>query len=120
NLMGAEMPDVKTLVPEWSTRSPGQDLIMAPLKKYGSIATMELVEAIPNERLTYRNKEGVWSFLLLPLGENECRLICRGTWVPSPNPLARFMRALIFDPGHFLMEWKMIRTIKHLAEESFV
>lgn len=116
NFFGAEMPDVRHIVPEWSNREPGQDLVMAPLKRWGKIAVMPLHEVVAESRLTYKNNEGVWSFILIPIEGNRCRFVCRGTWVPSRNPFARAFRVVVFDPIHYLMEWKMMRSIKSLAE----
>lgn len=116
NLVGARMPNIRRIVPEWSRRSAGEHLVMAPPERFGPIAEMELVEVIPNHRLTFRNPEGVWSFLLLPIGRDSCRLVCRGTWTPSKSLIARAAHYILFDPIHFVMEWKMMRTIRSLAE----
>lgn len=118
NLLGAKMPDVRHIVPEWSDRHVGEYLAMAPYERFGEISRMKLAEMEPNRRLTYINAEGVWSFILEPLQTGRCRFVCRGTWIPSRNILARLFRLLIFDLGHFLMEWKMMRTVKALAERS--
>ena len=117
NLMGAQMPDVREIHSQWSHREVGEYLVMAPIERYGDIARMKLAEEEPIRRLTYVNKEGVWSFILEPVASDQCRFICRGTWIPSHNPLAHVARWLIFDPGHYLMEWKMMRSIKALAEQ---
>lgn len=118
NLVGAEMPDVRQIVPEWSTRDPGQPLVMAPISRFGPIATMELVESVVDQRVVYRNREGAWSFILQPLDSRRCRLTFRGTWVPAKSFLARVARTIVFDPLHYLMEWKMARSVKRLAGAS--
>jgi hypothetical protein len=112
------MPDVRKIVPEWSRREPGEHLLMAPISRFGPIAAMELVESIVNHHLIYRNKEGAWSFILRPMGSSGCRLVFRGTWKPGRSLVARLGRVTLFDPMHYLMEWKMARTIKELAESN--
>ena len=118
NIFGAKMPDVRQIIPRWSIREMGQALVMAPVERIGPVATMEIVHAEVGRRLTYRNTEGVWSFIIQPLGQDECRLICRGTWKPSKSAFVRMARFFVFDPIHYLMEWKMIRTIRSLAEKD--
>ncbi|HLO98613.1 MAG TPA: hypothetical protein VK171_08465, partial [Fimbriimonas sp.] len=116
NLVGAKMPDVRELRPEWSTRSVGQKLIMAPVERFGPIAAMDIVALEENRAIVTRNAEGVWSFLLVPISDNRCRLVARGTWLPARNWFLRLMHGLVFDPMHYVMEWKMLRSIKKLAE----
>lgn len=116
NLAGAQMPDIRERRHEWSTRETGQKLRMAPKERYGPIAEMDIVAVEPNLGIVARNREGVWSFLLIPINSRRCRLVARGTWIPSRNWLARAMHSIVFDPIHYLMEWKMIRSIKALAE----
>lgn len=116
NLAGAKMPDVRELRSEWSTREVGQKLIMAPVERFGKVAEMDIVAVHPEQALVARNWEGTWAFLLVPLADDVCRFIARGTWVPSRNPLIRFFHTLVFDPIHYLMEWRMLRGIKALAE----
>lgn len=116
NLVGAKMPDVRELRTEWSTRSVGQKLIMAPVERFGPIAAMDIVAVEVDRAIVARNAEGVWSFLLVPISDKRCRLVARGTWLPSRNWFARLMHGVVFDPMHYVMEWKMVRSIKRLAE----
>lgn len=116
NLVGAEMPDIRTIRPEWSTRSVGDRLIMAPVQKFGAIATMEIFDVKPGEYYIAKNAEGTWGFFVRPIDSSRCRLVARGTWAPPKNLVARLFHAVIFDPIHFMMEWKMLRQIRRLAE----
>jgi hypothetical protein len=118
NMVGAKMPDVRELRLEWSTREVGQKLIMAPLERFGPIAAMDIVAVEVERAIVARNAEGVWSFILVPLEDDQCRLVARGTWLPTRNWFMRMMHVLVFDPIHFVMEWKMLRSIKHLAEHQ--
>ena len=114
----AVMPDVKVVVPAWTERTVGQKLVMAPVERWGKIAEMDLVDVQQGRHLVYTNREGAWSFILVPIGEVDCRFVCRGTWIPSKSAFGRLLRQTVFDPVHFLMEWKMMRTIKRLVEAS--
>ena len=118
NLVRAEMPDIRHIVPKWSKREKGQSLVMAPTSRFGSIATMQLVEAVEYRHLIFSNREGAWAFILEPMDNMNCRLVFRGTWIPSRSLVGRAARVLLFDPIHYIMEWKMARTIKQLAESS--
>ncbi len=118
NLFGASMPGIYKLVPDWSLRTVGEKLRMAPEKRFGPIAAMDIVEVEPGHFIVAKNLEGTWSFIVEPINGDRCRLIARGTWVPSKSWIARLMRAMIFDPIHYIMEWKMIRSIKVLSERG--
>ena len=118
NLFGAQMPNYCCRVHQWSTREVGQKLRMAPVKRFGPIAQMDIISVVPNRSLVAVNAEGTWSFILVPLNDQSCRLIARGTWVPARNPLLRFIRRAVFDPIHYTMEWKMLRRIKELVEQE--
>ena len=113
------MPDIKQKVPVWSARNVGEQLIMAPIKRYGKIAAMDIVEVKPSSYFVAKNVEGTWAFILVPIDHQTCRLIARGTWAPSKNLLGRFLHAAIFDPIHYIMEWKMVRQLKRLAENAW-
>ena len=118
NLVGSRMPDVDKQLPIWSTREVGELLIMAPPERFGQIATMKIVAVEEGHYYVAVNHEGTWAFIVEPVTESSCRFIARGTWLPSRNLVARFAHAAIFDPIHYIMEWKMVRKIKNLAERQ--
>lgn len=119
NLVGAQMPSVNEKRPEWSTREVGQKLIMAPPKRFGKMAAMDIVEAVDGQYFVAKNFEGTWAFIIEPIDETSCRFVARGMWLPSANPIVRIAHAAIFDPIHYFMEWKMIREVKIIAETAF-
>lgn len=120
NLAGAQMPDVIGRRAQWSDRQVGQVLIMAPPKRYGKIAIMDIVEAETGHYFVAKNFEGTWAFIVDAIDSQTCRFVARGMWLPSKNPIARFAHSAIFDPIHFLMEWKMVREVKRLAEIDWI
>lgn len=81
-----------------------------------------VVDLEPNSHLVLRDEieYGSWAFVLRPISPNKTRFIvrCRGD---RPVSLMRWMFHLsLFEPAHFLMERKMMLTLKNLAEtEAF-
>lgn len=72
----------------------------------------------PNRHLVLRDKIelGSWSFILRPLPDNKTRFIIRARG-DRPASLLRWMFHLsVFEPAHFIMERKMMLTLKELAE----
>ena len=118
NLVGSKMPDVQENRAEWSTRNVGEVLIMAPLEKFGPIATMEIVSVEEGHYYVAKNNEGTWAFIVEPESPTSCRFVARGTWLPSRNLFAQVMHTVFFDPIHYIMEWKMVRKVKALAEQQ--
>ena len=83
---------------------------------------LPVVQDEPNRAMVLgsnTSEPGTWGFYLKSLDANTTRLIVRsrGSWKPS------LLRALfqygVFEPAHFIMERKMMLTIKHLAERHF-
>jgi len=133
NLFRAEMSNTLRLVPAWQHRKVGDDLWMAAKHRYGGRARMTVARIDPFRALVnvaYDDREsalnaqsaphGSWNFLLEPIssGDSSCpitRLIMRSI-LPERMSLAARAASLFWDPAHFIMERKMMRTIKRLAE----
>ena len=62
--------------------------------------------------------EGIWSFTLQPIDGGQTRLIARIRGGTPPTLTSRLMGRLFWEPAHFVMEQKMLRTIRDLAEGS--
>jgi len=129
NLFGAEIHNISRIIPEFQTRSVGDDVWMAPKHKYRGQARMvvarlhsgrAMVLVSPEQSGTLdRNQtaEGTWSFILDRVDETKTRLILRGRSGPKRNFSARFWNHVFWEPAHFLMKRKMMMTIKTLAEQ---
>ena len=63
-------------------------------------------------------QEDIWSFTLQPSQDGQTRLIVRLRTGPPPTLGARLLGRLFWEPAHFVMEQKMLRTIRDLAEKS--
>ncbi|MGH7389692.1 MAG: hypothetical protein ACREM3_09585 [Candidatus Rokuibacteriota bacterium] len=64
-----------------------------------------------------RAREGVWSFILDPMAENGTRLVMLSLGAEAPSPSRRFAEGVFWEPAHFVMERRMMLTIKRLAEQ---
>jgi hypothetical protein len=74
----------------------------------------------PESFLVLRDEieQGSWSFVLRPIAGGGTRLIIRARG-DRPASLLRWMFHLtVFEPAHFVMERKMLLTLKELAERA--
>jgi hypothetical protein len=135
NLFRAEMSNTLRLVPAWQHRQVGDDLWMAAKHRYGGRARMTVAQLDPFRAMVnvaYDDREsalnanwaphGSWNFLLQPISSEASsspitRFIMRSILPEQMGPLARAF-SLFWDPAHFIMERKMMRTIKRLAEQT--
>ena len=112
-LTGCKMAKVEEIRPEWQELKEGDLMKMCA----GDFAPPPYIVAkiIPNESVIFGHKEGeawveTWEFRLLPQADGTTRLVTRtrtnmigGAWE-------------IFNRIAFVMERKMLLTLKHLAE----
>ena len=131
NIAGCEMPRVERLVPEWKPRRVGETVWFATPKRFGGQGRMIAAVVKPQrsfvmvgandwERLQAGRpaREGFWSFTLEPLGDGRSRLIARVRNGPPPTLASRGVGRLFWEPMHFVMEQKMLRTIRDLSERG--
>ncbi len=59
-----------------------------------------------------------WSFTLEPLENGGSRLIARVRGGTPPTLMSRAAGRLFWEPMHFVMEQKMLRTIRDLSERG--
>jgi hypothetical protein len=129
NLVGCQMPNVHRIVPEWQTRAAGDTVWFATPKSYGGRARMIVAIVEPNRSLTLvtpgdwnlfqSGDEGVdttWTFALVPKPGGTTRLVARLRSVAYPSFATRVVNYVFWEPMHFIMERKMLLTIRHLAE----
>jgi hypothetical protein len=131
NLAGCDMPKVEHLVPEWKPRTEGETVWFATPRRFEGRGRMVAVLVQPQrsfvmvspgdwERLRagWHAQEAFWSFTLEPVGNGQSRLIARVRNGPPTTLASRATGRLFWEPMHFVMEQKMLRTIKNLAEQS--
>jgi hypothetical protein len=124
NLFGCHMPDVREIRREWQDVKVGDKVALHPK------VALEVVIVEPEQTLVLSRD---WSFHLRPLdGGQRSRLIVRNRgYFENPNlsggEPVKFDLGLVgnllywrlfFEPGHFIMERKMMLGIKRLAEQA--
>jgi hypothetical protein len=129
NLFGADMPRVERLVPGWKPRLSGETVWFATPKRFGGQGKMIAAVVETNRAFAMvsandwqnlqaggNGREGLWSFTLEPIGDGQTRLIARLRGGTPPTLTGRLVGRLFWEPAHFVMEQKMLRTIRTLAE----
>lgn len=107
NLAGCQMPSADRIHPEWQTRAVGETVKLHPL------AGLKVAVFEPNRAFIL---EQTWGFVLEPLGPDRCRLIARSRSGRGPRAI---YDALLVELPHFIMERRMLLTIKALAERAW-
>jgi len=131
NLVGCDMRNTHRIVPEWQQRAIGDTVWFASPKRFSGRARMiaavvepmrSLVLASPADwELIRANKEGLdttWTFALQRKGVNTTRLIARLRYAANVTLWDRMVNFIFWEPAHFVMERKMLTTIKKLAEAN--
>jgi len=131
NMFGADMPKVERLVPAWNARVQGETVWFATPKRFGGQGRMiaaivepyrDFAMIMPNDWQSLqaggRAHEGIWSFTLQPIEDGKTRLIARSRGRTPPTLAGRLAGRLFWEPAHFVMEQKMLRTIRDLAKRS--
>lgn len=124
NLVGCEMPYVDRLDPKLQQWRVGDKLWMYPARKAGGIGHVVLRVLVPGRALgfgslanpTAARDDGSWSFIVRPVDEHSTRLLFRGRSVGQRGVFATAFTLLAFEPMHFAMERRTLKTIKQLAE----
>ena len=130
NLVGCQMPRVHQVDPSWRERRLA-NLSGSPPKHYRGQAKMIAAVVQPEhafamvtprdwERLHSggRAQETLWAFTLEPVDDGKTRLIARLRGAEPTNVSQRLISDLFWEPAHFVMERKMLITIKKLAEHQ--
>jgi hypothetical protein len=131
NLIGCQMPRVHKIVPEWQNRAKGDTVWFGTPQHFKGQARMVATVVEPNRAMTLSTpadwkrlqsqEEGLettWTFALVPKPGNATRLIARLRAVAYPTFGTRVVNYLFWEPAHFLMERKMLLTIKALVEKE--
>jgi hypothetical protein len=113
NLVGCKMANVEEIREEWQQLQPGD--IMKMCAKDPAPPPYEVAQVIRDEAVVYYHLENgrvvdTWAFVILPQSDGTNRLISR-TRTTLTGGIWEFLR-----PISFMMERKMLLTIKNLAE----
>jgi hypothetical protein len=131
NLVGCDMHNTFRIVPEWQQRAIGETVWLGSPKRFGGRARMvaalvepmqSLVLATPSDwELIRTGKEGLetaWTLSLQRKGVNTTRLIARQRSAANVSLWQSIVSFIFWEPAHFVMERKMLLTIKKLAEAN--
>jgi len=118
NLIGADIRNVYQLIPGLPDRQVGETVWMGPHDRFGGQARM-IVAQVQFQRamvlVTPADAEHVWSFVLEPASDHSTRLV-----MLSLAAKPRIAERVFWELAHFVMERKMMLTIKRLAEKVAV
>lgn len=109
------IPELQSLVVgDTVALSPTGGLTVAVLDPPGALVLhyrMNVLTALPAREGDRAILDWTWAFVLAPVDEDSCRLLVRVRADYRPRLLWVFIPFLL-EPVHFLMEWKMLRTIE--------
>ena len=131
NAFGCEMPEVHSRVRNWKPRTPGETVWFCAPRRFHGQGKMISAIVEPDHAFAMvgtndwhslqaggKAQEGVWSFTLEPSQDGQTRLIARLRGGAPPTLSAQLLGWLFWEPAHFIMEQRMLRTIRNLAEKS--
>jgi hypothetical protein len=131
NLARADMPEVRTIVPEFQHRVLGDSVWLARPDRYGGRARLVVAHLVEGRALVLvapsdadaaitegRAPHGTWGFLLEPIDARRTRLIARSRTGRLGSRWTLAAHLGLLEPAHFVMERRMLLTVKRLAEAS--
>jgi len=126
DLVGCEMPDVRTLDPKLQHWQLGDKLWMYPPRKAGGAGYAVLAAFEPGRAMGFATRQmgrpataspdGSWAFVVDPIDAGASRLLFRGRAAGDLRPVATAFNVAVFEPVHFAMERRTMEGIKMLAE----
>lgn len=125
NLFGARMRNADRILPDCQSRAVGDTMWMTPRERFGGKGCVRVARLDPGRALVTVTLDdygavltqgiaphGTWAFILEPIDGRTTRFIVRSRSGAKEGPF----RFLVFDPAHFIMERKMMLSIRRLAE----
>lgn len=104
---------------------------MTPKEKFRGVGQMEIAILEPNRAMILIPPRNVppslsisggakvtWGLILDPINERSTRLIMRARGEPAPRLRDQIIGYTFWEPAHFVMERRMMVSIKRLAESS--
>jgi hypothetical protein len=131
NLARADMPDVRAIVPEFQHRALGDTVWLARPDRYGGRARLVIAHLVEGRALVLVSAHdadralteglaphGTWAFLLEPIDARRTRLVARSRVGGFDSRWTRAAYLGLGEPSHFVMERRMLLTLKQLSEAS--
>jgi hypothetical protein len=123
NLIGADIHNVYHLIPGLAERQVGDTVGMGPEDEFGGQARM-VVAKLVHERAMVLVMPGDFDRVqaegrvLDPIADHRTRLVMLSLAAEALSPSRRLADVLFWEPAHFVMERRMMLTIKGLAERT--
>ncbi|MBS1708310.1 MAG: hypothetical protein JSS65_06255 [Armatimonadetes bacterium] len=116
NLVGCDIKDEHVIHPEWQNLKVGDSVKFHPSVPPQPVVALEplkyLVLGVPEDA----EEPWTWAFIVRDLGNGKTRLVIRIRSLHQGG--LKLVRDLaVVEPAHFIMERKMMLTIKALAEK---
>jgi hypothetical protein len=123
NVFGLQIQNAREIKSEWQELAVG-DFVRSAHKgwlggRFDDKAGWFVVHLEPQRALVLRDEieKGSWAFVLKPIAENQTRLLIRIRGDEATNLTRKILNYAVFEPAHFIMERKMLLTLKQRAEE---
>jgi hypothetical protein len=129
NLVGASIHNIERIVPDFQDRKVGDTVWLAPKHRYAGQARLVVARLDPGDAIVLVSPDdydalfaggvakGSWSFILKAIDAKTTRFVMRGRGRPIGRLEQVFDKA-VFEPAHFIMERRMMLSIKELAEKQ--
>ncbi len=125
-VVGIPVRNVESIIPTLQRLSVGDEILLHPKAPGIPVAALETARHIcfgerdtPDRPADRPDPDRSWSMYLQPRSPASCRLLLRACLDPLREPtLAKRLAILIEEAIDFIMEQRMLRTIKRLAESS--
>jgi hypothetical protein len=122
NVFGLQIHNVDKIEPEFQHLKVG-DFVRSAHRgwlggRFDEMAGWHVVELEPNRALVLRDQIalGSWAFILRPIGADRTRMIIRARGNKPVSVGGRWFLYGFVEPAHFIMERKMLLTLKEKAE----
>ena len=125
-VVGIPVRNVESIVPDWQSLSVGDAIFLHPTAPGIPVAALETGRHLcfgvvdRSDQPAERPDPGrSWSMYVEPRSATCCRLLLRGCIEPLRRPtFSKHLANLLEEPIDFIMEQRMLRTIKRLAEST--
>jgi len=123
-LIGIPVTNIESIEPTMQSLTIGDEVLLHPKAPGIPVGLLEHArhicfgkQPVPNQPATESSRS--WSFYVEPLTGDSCRLVLRGCiqLAREASLLQRFANSLEM-PVDFVMEQRMLRTVKRLAESD--
>ena len=121
-LAGIPVKNVEQIVPEWQHRAPGDEIRLHPKAPAIPVANVKPprhvcfghAAATGSQNTDYAGRS--WSIYVDPTSDSSCRLLSRNCIETAPNGWTARLGRAFEEPLDFVMEQRMLRTIRRLCE----